>query len=106
MTKGRNTSVVSIRLPDGVISTLKAEAFKQCLSLSEYLKQIILSPGAINLDSSEPQVKSMRGITSRLSPNKPCPCGAKYSDGNFKKYKHCCGKSSDVLVGSDSGSYC
>lgn len=39
MVKGRNTTVISLRLPDEVVQTLKWKAKSQGLSLSDYLKK-------------------------------------------------------------------
>lgn len=94
MAKGRNTSVVSVRLPDDVISSLKTEAFKRNLSLSEYLKQGILKMVSVKMDTSQTQLKPLQGSFLQVEPRKPCPCGATYPDGNFKQYRHCCGQTS------------
>ena len=29
---------------------------------------------------------------AKIGRNKPCPCGAVYPNGMFKKWKDCCGK--------------
>jgi hypothetical protein len=90
MSKGRNTSVVSIRLPDDVVIGLKAKAVKQNLPLSEYLKLEILKTFP-DLDSSDTLAKPSALPATRIGPKQPCPCGAKYPDGNLKQYRHCCG---------------
>jgi hypothetical protein len=48
-----------------------------------------------------PVTKIIRGLSVSMEPepvifkpraNQPCKCGAKWPDGNPKKYKHCCGR--------------
>jgi len=41
MTKGRNTSVISVRLPDEIVKRLKAKTRKTRQSLTELLKPVI-----------------------------------------------------------------
>jgi len=41
MVKGRNTRVVSVRIPDSVYATIEARAKRRGMSISEYLSSII-----------------------------------------------------------------
>ena len=95
MTKGRNTSVISLRLPDDVITRLKAKARTKRQTLSDYLKTDVESLARAHNEVLDGKVVAfpMRGIIKVL-PNQPCPCGAKHPDGKPKKYKHCCGSQS------------
>ena len=45
MTKGRNTSVLTVRLPDEVATSLRAEARMRKLLLNDYLKSILVTRG-------------------------------------------------------------
>jgi hypothetical protein len=107
--KGRNTTVISLRLPDEAVGRLKAKAKKRGLSLSEYLKedalyQSVLSEEKRGLASSKItppcEIKTEDAKNSKeevelpkVQPNQPCPCGALHPDGKPKKYKHCHGNS-------------
>lgn len=42
MTKGRNTTVIGLRVPDEVYFTIKAYANKRGLSISDWIKPIVL----------------------------------------------------------------
>ena len=53
MSKGRNSTVVSIRLPDDVVYTLQKRVDKQgSASISEYLKQQIIKSCSVNTSGS------------------------------------------------------
>jgi len=110
MSKGRNTSVVSIRLPDEIVKRLQSLAKKKRLTMTELLKPVIgnfafrgripsviyttepaqdvieeppdleLEPDYWKDSDTKPKVKYPG--TPR---NAPCPCGS------GKKYKKCCG---------------
>jgi hypothetical protein len=100
--KGRNTSVISLRLDDDVIKYLKTKARNRNLTLSDYLKNEIkelhkaeIKYEAIRIENEKLGSPGFKEVTKeieiKIGDNQPCPCGAKYPDGNRKKYKHCCG---------------
>ena len=101
MSKGRNTTVVGIRLPDEVVNRLKSLARKDRQTMTELLKPVItdftLNRNSDGTIQNSPETKRKILIPSsgkipKISPNSPCPCGALHPDGKPKKYKHCCGK--------------
>ena len=100
MVKGRNTTVISLRLPDDDVKRLKVKARNVGLTLSDYLKQNIKplhSPnvGQVVSDGLEDTNRPPKFVGAQKTPsNAPCPCGSKHPDGKPKKYKHCCLKQS------------
>ena len=93
MAKGRNTTVIALRLPDELVTRLKSRAKAQGLTLSDYLKpEIQCLAGLKGQGLGSDVVNASTKVVKSESPNQPCPCGAKHPDGNPKKYKHCCGK--------------
>ncbi|MFC1972384.1 ribbon-helix-helix protein, CopG family [Chloroflexota bacterium] len=101
MVKGRNTTVISLRLPDDVVRLLKVKANDEGLSLSELLKKDELFQPQINTEDEvqeglnliklakanavEGKVKNRQGKIIpesdwkyfRKHPDKNCPCGSK-----------------------------
>lgn len=69
MARGRNTSVVSIRLPDPVVSLLKARAEREDKTITE-----LLAPDLVKLSYAN---------FPKVGRNEPCPCGSGL------KYKKC-----------------
>ncbi len=113
MTKGRNTAVVSARLPDELVRRLKAKARSNRVTVSEMIGKLLES-GLMSREMIDREVikarKNVERDQGRLSEgvsietqeekkveypgtarNAPCPCGALHPDGRPKKYKHCCG---------------
>ena len=103
MTKGRNTAVVSVRLPDDIISHLKQMAKHRRQSMTELLtpqfkkmvdedikkqrlrqmKQTLPEiPESYSIIPEEPEISMFKGVGR----NEPCPCGSGL------KYKKCHGK--------------
>lgn len=99
MVKGRNTSVISLRLPDEAIRRLKSRAKSKGLSLTEYLKGDSLFQSVLPHESKAQEDFLMDSTTReeveelkvpKVGPNQPCPCGATWPDsGKPKKFKHC-----------------
>jgi len=50
--RGRNTTVVSVRLPDKVVATLAERANRQDLSIGEYIRQQIVKSCSVNASGS------------------------------------------------------
>lgn len=109
MTKGRNTSVLTVRLPDELATSLRTEARRRKLLLNDYLKSILASHWELRdkdeitpLDlAKEPEPETKSKIKyPKTSPNAPCPCGALHPDGIPKKYKYCHGTSKVGLSGA------
>jgi len=121
MAKGRNTSVLSVRVTDELAKRLKAEARRRKLVLNDYLKSVLATywrlPSTVYLNEQEHEYVSRNRDSEmetdllekspdyRKSPepkreikfpgtprNAPCPCGALRPDGRPKKYKYCCGR--------------
>lgn len=63
MVKGRTTSVLSVRLPDELAASLKYEARRQKLLLSDYLKSIL-----VNRRGTERELKVKPPEGNDLSP--------------------------------------
>ena len=114
MTKGRNTTVVSARLPDELVARVRAKARSNRVTLSEMVGKLLES-GLMRRETIDRETmktsKNIEEEQSRLSErvnietqeekkvrypgtprNAPCPCGALHPDGRPKKYKHCCGR--------------
>lgn len=109
MSRGRNTTVVGIRLPDEVVDRLKSIARGRGQTMTELLKPVIATfavggrfPNEISnsprVEAESPRVKPelphvVPSQTSEKFPkvarNAPCSCGS------GKKYKRCCGN--DIL---------
>lgn len=113
MTNGRNTSVISVRLPDEIKGQLKDMAKRRRKTMTELLQPVLLEyalRGGIrethsrkkrelhNTDIEEEQLELERELDCWENPetkrevkypgtgrNAPCPCGS------GKKYKKCCG---------------
>ena len=97
MTKGRNTTVVGVRLPDETVAKLKRLAHSRRRSVSELMKQAISDyighsnlnkpkkQKVINEKPVEPEVKQEETFP-KVGRNDPCPCGSGL------KYKRCHGK--------------
>ena len=86
MAKGRNTSVISLRLPDEVVRALRSKAQYQGLSLSDYLKQDkLFQPSVSNEKQDLSLVRNRHGDLIpesdwdkfRKHPGRNCPCGSK-----------------------------
>ena len=99
MSKGRNTTVVGVRLPDKVVNRLKSLARKNRQTITELLKPVITDfavngrDGDMIQSSTEVAPKQPRIIPSpqqdvfpKVGRNDPCPCGS------GKKYKRCHGR--------------
>jgi predicted transcriptional regulator len=103
MSKGRNTTVVGARLPDELVTRLKALARSRRRTISELVTQAVREL----VDYSHLSDEKRQTILERRLPkveikkeetfpvvarNAPCPCGAKNPDGSPKKYKRCHGR--------------
>jgi hypothetical protein len=86
MAKGRNTTVISLRLPDEVVKALRSKAEAKGVSLSDYLKQDkLFQPEVLNEKQDLSQVRNRHGNLIpesdwedfRKHPGRKCPCGSK-----------------------------
>ena len=62
--KGRNTTVISVRLPDKVVAMLAERANRQDLSIGEYIKAQILK----SLNGANPPLNDSYGRDSQAIP--------------------------------------
>lgn len=67
MVKGRNTTVVSIRLADSVVFTLEERAHKQGIdSVSEYIKEQITKTCSVNTNVVQPVVSELQQMIDNM----------------------------------------
>jgi preprotein translocase subunit SecA len=98
MTKGRNTSKISIRLPDDAINSLRLYSVSQGKSLTDIIRPLILDLAKVaekdiaqrsNIHPNYSGGGVVAGKDSqsydKVSRNALCPCGS------GKKYKRCHG---------------
>ena len=50
--RGRNSTVISVRLPDRIVATLAERANKQDISIGEYIRQQIIKSCSVNATHS------------------------------------------------------
>lgn len=110
MTKGRNTSIVSVRMPDEIVNQLKKMARNRRQSMTELLKPVIenfafrgnIPRVTYKTEKDDEMMEEPPDLEEELDywkenetkskvkyPGTPrnalCPCGS------GKKYKRCCG---------------
>lgn len=97
MVKGRNTSTITIRLPDNVVNRLKNKAKMTGQTVSDIVKPAIYDLVLISKEGLvKPGIPIKKVVEERLeiktgdrfpgtARSAPCPCGS------GKKYKRCCG---------------
>lgn len=104
MSKGRNTTLLSVRLPDELYNGIVARAKLRNQSISDWVRfSLSYSCGMKSVETLSPIIED-NGTSSdkevlilslpsgsKPSKNQPCPCGAKWLDGKPKKFKHCHG---------------
>jgi len=99
MVKGRNTTIISVRVGDAVLDNMRGMASKRKVSFSDYLRSLFATywKMPVSVPSEDPplvpsQKASLRSrqsakpstpIVPKVSRNAPCPCGSGL------KYKRC-----------------
>lgn len=61
--RGRNTTVISVRLPDKIVATLAERANRQDLSIGEYLRVQIIKGCSVNTSDSH-SVNTMGSVNT------------------------------------------
>ncbi|MFC2062476.1 SEC-C metal-binding domain-containing protein [Chloroflexota bacterium] len=92
MVKGRNSAVLSVRLPDDLADSVKSSAKRNGITVAKYIENAIRTwrgtkgQGVVAVPENEVKTKSMGRVEGRkIGRNDYCPCGS------GKKYKKCCG---------------
>jgi len=75
--KGRNSTVISVRLPDRIVATLAERANRKDMSIGEYLRQQILKSCSVNTTDSVNTTEPIRVYHK----------GTKYEPGEQVIYK-------------------
>lgn len=91
MTKGRNSTVISIRFPDKAVEGFRQQANLHGLSMSDFIKGLIYTGMEEIRDRKmmlEQNIDRFEGNEKygKVGRNDPCPCGSGL------KYKRCHGR--------------